>query len=149
MLARHTDAAQSELPGEPYYPRRGGEALGGGKSRKGIAALSLAAGLIWGTSGVADAVTVGVRAISSGGSFVWSPKARSIARGSTIRWRAVNGSHNVRSRGVNWTYFRQLPLGTSVARPFNRRGTFRYYCTIHGRIANGVCTGMCGRIVVS
>jgi hypothetical protein len=49
---------------------------------------------------------------------------------------------------VNWTYFRNLPLGTSVARRFNRKGTFRCICTIHGRIANGVCTGMCERIVV-
>jgi plastocyanin len=148
MLARRADAAQSELSAEPYYRRRGGEALGGGKIRKGIAALSFPAGLIWGTSGLADAVTVGVRAIPGRGSFVWSPKTRSIARGSTIRWRAVNGSHNVRSRGVSWTYFRNLPLRTSVARTFNRRGTFSYYCTIHGRIANGVWTGMCGRIVV-
>jgi plastocyanin len=123
--------------------------MAGRKRRKRIAALGLAVGLTLGASGIADAVTVGVRAISSGGSFVWSPTARSIARGSTIRWRAVNGSHNVKSRGVNWNYFRSLPLGTSVARTFNRRGTFRYYCTIHGRIANGVCTGMCGRIVVS
>jgi plastocyanin len=47
------------------------------------------------------------------------------------------------------TPFRSLPVGTSVTRTFNRRGTFRYYCTIHGNVVNGVCSGMCGRIVVS
>ena len=66
-----------------------------------------------------------------------------------MRWRAVEGSHTVKSRGTNWSYFRNLPVGTSVTRTFNRRGTFRYYCTIHGSVVNGVCSGMCGRIVVS
>jgi plastocyanin len=117
--------------------------------RKGIAALAVAVGLILGTSGMADAVTVGVRGVFNGTRYVWSPKVKSITRGTTVRWRAVDGSHTVKSRGANWTYFRNLSLGTSVPRTFNRRGTFRYYCTIHGHVANGVCTGMCGSIVVS
>jgi plastocyanin len=116
---------------------------------RGVAALALAVGLTLGTSGAADAVTVGVRGIFNGSRFVWSPKVREITPGTTIRWRAVDGSHNVKSRGSNWSYFRNLPSGTSVARTFNRRGTFRYYCTIHGNVSNGVCSGMCGRIVVS
>ncbi len=116
---------------------------------KAIVMLALAAGLTLGTSGAADAVTVGVRGIFNGTRFVWSPKTRSIVPGTTIRWRAIDGSHNVKSRGSNWSYFRSLPSGTSVARTFNRRGTFRYFCTIHGSVSNGVCSGMCGRIVVS
>ncbi|HUF58115.1 MAG TPA: hypothetical protein VMR89_01300 [Actinomycetota bacterium] len=116
---------------------------------KHIAVLALAVGLTLGTSGAADAVTVGVRGIFNGTRFVWSPKARSIVPRTTIRWRAIDGSHNVKSRGSNWSYFRNLPSGTSVARTFNRRGTFRYYCTIHGSVSSGVCRGMCGRIVVS
>ncbi|MGH2671538.1 MAG: cupredoxin domain-containing protein [Actinomycetota bacterium] len=119
------------------------------KRAKAIVALAVAAGLTLGTFGVADAVTVGVRGIFNGTRFVWSPTVRTITPGTIVRWRAVDGSHNVRSRGSNWSYFRNLPLGTSVARTFNRRGTFRYYCTIHGGVVNGVCTGMCGRIVVS
>jgi plastocyanin len=114
-----------------------------------IAAAALAVVLALGTPGPASAVTVGVRGIFNGSRFVWSPAVREITRGTTIRWRAVDGNHNVRSRGSNWSYFRNLPAGTSVARAFNRRGTFRYYCTIHGSVSNGVCTGMCGRIVVS
>lgn len=116
---------------------------------KGFAVLALAAGLILGTSGMADAVTVGVRGVFNGTRYVWSPGVKTITRGTIVRWRAVNGSHTVKSRGTNWTYFRNLPSGTSVARTFNRRGTFRYVCTIHGSVSNGVCTGMCGRIVVS
>ena len=119
------------------------------RRRNGIVVLALAVALTLGTSGMADAVTVGVRGVFNGTRYVWSPKVKSITRATTVRWRAVDGSHTIKSRGANWTYFRNLPLGSSVARTFNRRGTFRYYCTIHGRVSNGVCTGMCGRIVVS
>ena len=117
--------------------------------RKGLAAITIALALMAGSAGTADAVTVGVRGIFNGTRFVWSPTMKAINRGVTVRWRSVDGSHTVKSRGTNWTYFRNVPNGTSVTRTFNRRGTFRYYCTIHGSLVNGVCSGMCGRIVVS
>jgi plastocyanin len=109
----------------------------------------VAVGTIVGTAGVADAVTVGVRGIFNGSRYVWTPRPRDAARGNTVRWRSIEGSHTVKSRGSNWSYFRNVPVGTSVARTFTRRGTFRYYCTIHGSVVNGVCSGMCGSIVVS
>jgi plastocyanin len=121
--------------------------------RRGPAAAALALVFAWvtivGTAGSASAATVSVRGIFNGTRFVWTPKVREIVPGTSIRWRAVDGSHNVKSRGSNWTYFKSVPVGTSVTRTFNRRGTFKYYCTIHGNIVNGVCSGMCGRIVVS
>ena len=120
-------------------------------TRKGIATVALAVGLTLGTSGIAEAVTVGVRGVAGGvtGSL-WSPKVRRIAPGTIVRWFAVNRRHNVRARGGNWNYFRNLPKGTSVARRFNLRGTFRFRCTIHGHLlGGGQCHGMCGSIVVS
>ncbi len=119
------------------------------RTQRAALAVALAAGLILASTGVADAVTVGVRGIFNGTSFVWRPKTRSIGPGTTVRWRAVDGSHNVTSRGSNWSFFRSLPEGTSVTRTFRQRGTFRYLCTIHGNVSGGVCSGMCGRIVVS
>jgi len=116
---------------------------------RALATSCLAVILVFGASAPAGAVTVGVRAIFNGSRFVWSPTVRTIAPGTTVRWRAIDGSHNVRSRGTNWSFFRNLPLGTSVTRTFNRRGTFKYYCSIHGSLIDGVCSGMCGRIVVS
>ena len=110
-----------------------------------LSVLVLAVVLVAG--GIAHAETVRVRGVFDGG-YVWRPKTRSIVVGTTVRWKAVEGNHNVQSRGSNWSYFRNLPEGTSVARDFNRRGTFRYYCTIHGTVQDGVCSGMCGRIVV-
>jgi plastocyanin len=112
-------------------------------------ALVFACVTILGTAWSAGAATVSVRGIFNGTRFVWTPKVREIVPGTSIRWRAVDGSHNVKSRGSNWTYFRSVPVGTSVTRTFNQRGAFRYYCTIHGNVVNGVCSGMCGRIVVS
>lgn len=119
------------------------------RRHRSLAALTIALALMAGTAGTADAVTVGVRGIFNGSRYVWSPTMKAINRGVTVRWRAVDGSHTVKSRGTNWSYFRNVPVGTAVTRTFNRLGTFRYYCTIHGSVVNGVCSGMCGRIVVS
>ena len=120
-----------------------------GLTKRSLAALALSTLVLLGSAGAADAVTVGVRGIFNGVRYVWSPKARTVAPGTTVRWRAVDGNHNIKSIGANWSYFRTLPIGSTRTRTFNRRGTFRYYCTIHGFVANGTCSGMCGRIVVS
>ena len=120
-----------------------------GSTKRSIAALALSALVLLGSAGQASAATVGVRGIFNGVRYVWSPKVRTVVPGTTIRWRAVDGNHNIKSRGANWSYFKSLPVGTTRLRTFNRRGTFRYYCTIHGFVSNGVCSGMCGRIVVS
>ena len=119
-----------------------------GGRRKCIAALALAVGLTLGTSGIADAVTVGVRGISSGGTFVWSPTTRTVHHGTVVRWTAASGSHTVKSWGGNWRFSRTLPRGTSTSRVFHQFGKFRFFCTFHGRIRNGRCFGMCGRIIV-
>jgi plastocyanin len=111
-----------------------------------VLAALLAGGLL-GEAQPALADTFRVRGLFDGG-YVWRPKTRSIQTGDTIRWKAVEGSHNVQSRGSNWSFFRNLPRGSSVTRTFNRRGTYRYYCTIHGSVSGGTCSGMCGRIVV-
>ena len=114
-----------------------------------VAVAAIAFALVLGPIGSANADIRRVRAISNGSSFVWKPKTRSILEGDTIRWKAVDGSHNIQSRGSNWSFFRSLPQGTSVTRTFKNAGTYRYYCSIHGQVSGGTCHGMCGRIVVS
>jgi plastocyanin len=120
-----------------------------GRGRKLLVILTVAGVLPLAFPHGAEAVTVGVRGILGTSGYVWSPKAKTISKGTTVRWRSVQGSHTVKSRGANWSFFRSVPSGSAVKRTFRRAGVFKYYCTIHGSVANGVCSGMCGRIVVS
>jgi plastocyanin len=81
----------------------------------------------------------------------WSPTRTNILRGGSVRWKAVSGTHQVKAYGGNWTFQSHLlaPGQITLARTFGSRGTFRFFCTIHGSVTNGVCSGMCGKIVVS
>lgn len=78
----------------------------------------------------------------------WSPAVARIARGTTVEWLAVSNHHHIVAYGGNWTYNRVLPNGANVRRRFAARGTFRFRCSIHSTLVNGVCQGMCGRIIV-
>ena len=79
----------------------------------------------------------------------WSPTVREIVKGDRIVWRnPTDDFHNVKSQGSNWSYFENLPEGETAAKRFRRTGTFKYRCSLHSSIENGVCHGMCGRIKV-
>ena len=83
-----------------------------------------------------------------GNSMRWRPATVTIARGATVKWKAVDVRHTVTAYGTNWSFSRSLAAGSSTTRTFNRRGTYKYYCTIHGSVSGGVCSGMCGKVVV-
>ena len=78
----------------------------------------------------------------------WSPRVIRIASGTTIRWKAVSNSHTVTAYGGHWTFNRSLPQGSSIERRFKTQGTFLFRCRIHSQLVNGVCQGMCGKVVV-
>ncbi len=78
----------------------------------------------------------------------WSPKRVRIEEGSRVKWLAVSYNHNVSAYGGNWTFNRPLAEGASVARRFGDPGTYLFRCRIHSTLANGRCSGMCGKIVV-
>jgi plastocyanin len=78
----------------------------------------------------------------------WSPASVTIERGTVVRWKGVSAIHNVYSYGSNWSFAESLPVGGSVRRRFTRRGTFRFYCTIHASLSGSQCTGMCGTVRV-
>jgi len=97
--------------------------------------------------------SIGVPAASAatlvrGSSMRWRPGTVTIARGGAIRWKAVDTRHTVTAYGGGWSFSRSLAAGASTTRTFNRAGTYRYYCTIHGSVAGGTCSGMCGKVVV-
>jgi plastocyanin len=106
--------------------------------------LALTAMLLTSMSGVAQAAT---RIEASGTS--WSPTRVSIHVGQRVRWIAVSGNHTIHSYGGNWSYSRTLDQGTSRRRTFGSTGVFKFYCTIHGSVSGGICSGMCGRVRVT
>lgn len=102
-----------------------------------------------GAIGVGAAPAASAAVLIRGNSSRWHPTTTTILRGGAVRWKAVDVRHTVRSYGSNWSYSADLPAGTSTSpKTFTRRGTFRFYCSIHGSVSGGVCTGMCGKVVV-
>lgn len=96
---------------------------------------------------VAAAGQVSAVTIRGSGSS-WRPSTVDIDRGDRVRWRAASGTHTVRAYGGGWRYSKRISPGESVSRTFRQRGTYRFYCSIHGSVAGGRCTGMCGKVRV-
>ncbi len=78
----------------------------------------------------------------------WSPTSVTVRSGSPVRWRGVTGYHDVLAYGSNWTFHRQLPVGSAVKRRFGIVGTYRFRCTYHSTLIGNTCYGMCGSVVV-
>jgi plastocyanin len=109
--------------------------------RLGVVAV-LVAGVTVAAAAPSSAVTI------RGSGNRWRPARVDIDRGDRVRWRAVSGTHIVRAYGGNWTFSERLSPGESTARRFRQRGTYRFFCSIHGNVAGGDCSGMCGRVRV-
>jgi plastocyanin len=86
-----------------------------------------------------------VRAISDH----WSPTTVRISAGDGIRWKAVSNSHTVTAYRGGWRFDESLASGQAVRHRFAAAGIFRFRCRIHSSLVNGVCSGMCGKVVVS
>lgn len=78
----------------------------------------------------------------------WSPTTVRISRGDRIRWKAVSNNHTVTAYGGGWQFDEPLASGDALKHRFAQAGTFRFRCTIHSSLVNGVCSGMCGKVVV-
>jgi plastocyanin len=79
----------------------------------------------------------------------WSPTSVVVERRSVVRWRGVSSFHDVVAFGGNWTFHRQLPVGSTVKVRFRAAGTYRFRCTYHSTLIGNTCYGMCGAVVVS
>lgn len=97
-------------------------------------------------TGMAEGGTVTVRVGASGSTF--SPKTKSVPKGTKVVWKNVSGSHTVTSYSKNWSKNTSLSGTKSTSFTFNKAGVFKYRCTIHSTLSGGVCSGMCGKIVV-
>jgi plastocyanin len=63
-------------------------------------------------------------------------------------WKAVSGTHTVTAYSKNWSKNTTISQGNTTSFTFKKAGTYKFVCTIHGSVSNGVCSGMCGKIVV-
>ena len=105
-------------------------------------------------SGMADASPSGrtptiIRAVASTYSQPhWSPARVKVSTGTKVEWLAVNYDHHIVAYGGHWKFNHALPSGASVSHKFTKKGTFLFRCTIHSTLVNGVCQGMCGKVVV-
>jgi plastocyanin len=108
---------------------------------------------------LACAIVVTVAAMASGavlvrglrtddGRNVWRPRKVDIAVGQTVKWKAVEGSHTVTAYGGNWSKDVTLSQGETTRKTFNNAGTYKFRCQFHSTLSNGVCSGMCGKVVV-
>jgi len=124
-------------------------------SRARIVVASVAAVLmVAALSGVLNAspgrgTVTTIRAVASAYSSPhWTPKRVKIDPGTRVEWLAVNYDHVLVAYGDNWTFNHPLSEGASVTKRFRRPGIFLFRCTIHSTLVNGVCQGMCGKVVV-
>jgi len=79
----------------------------------------------------------------------WNPIKTGITRGIRVTWKNPTlADHNVVAYGSNWSFTRILPAGQSVSYVFSNAGTFSFRDSLHSTMSAGVCTGMCGRVVV-
>ena len=102
-----------------------------------IAGLALAAAPVAATTaGVAGAA--GTKSVTMK-NIRYSPAAVTIARGDKVRWLWRDGSirHDVRFRSGG---FKASPLksGGSYALTFRKKGTFRYFCSVHSEMKGRV-----------
>jgi plastocyanin len=111
-------------------------------TRRLVVGVALASTLTAATAIPASGATV------RGSGTRWRPASVDIDRGDRVRWRAVSATHTVRAYGGNWTFSERLSAGESASRRFRQRGTYRFFCSIHGDVIAGNCTGMCGRVRV-
>jgi plastocyanin len=79
----------------------------------------------------------------------WNPTTSRVLKGKRVVWKNQSiERHNIRAYGGNWSFKKPLDPGSSVARRFKKVGTFRFRCTVHSLKANGVWTGMVGKVRV-
>jgi len=90
-----------------------------------------------------------VKGVSGSGGFHWMPKAVNISHGTKVTWKAVTSSHTVTAYRGHWSKNTTINQGQSTSFTFNRPGTYSFRCLFHSHLVNGVCTGMCGKVVVS
>ena len=90
-----------------------------------------------------------VKGVSGASGFHWMPKTVNISHGTKVTWKAVTSSHTVTAYKGAWSKNTTINQGQSTSFTFNNPGVYKFRCRFHSSLVNGVCSGMCGKVVVS
>ena len=112
--------------------------------RRGALAFVAVAALVLSQATTAQAA-VRVRATAS---QTFRPKRLSISTGTKVVWKSTGGTHTVTAYSNNWSKNATISTGETTSFTFNDSGRYKYRCTIHSTLSGGVCSGMCGKVIV-
>src|SRR4051794_3401169 len=91
-----------------------------------ITTTVVAFGLVAAPAGAGGAAPKIVKAIN----FAFKPKNLTIAKGTKVTWKNVEGKHTVTIKSLN--YDKTISVNhKTVSRTFNQKGTFNYFCRFH------------------
>jgi len=96
---------------------------------------------------VANSAVV-VKGVLTTNGYRWQPKATTVATGTKVTWKSIQGSHTVTAYKGNWNKNTTISQGQSTSFTFNNGGVYKFRCKFHSHFVNGKCVDMCGKIVV-
>lgn len=112
--------------------------------------LSIAAALmlVLAFTQVAGAATV----VKATANRTFSPHKVRIQHGNKVVWKNPSSSsltHTITAYAGHWSKNTTIHPGHSTSFTFSNSGTYKYYCTFHGNVSGGTCSGMCGVVKVT
>jgi plastocyanin len=116
--------------------------------RRRLLALALTATLLGAIAAQPAQAAVVIKGVSTTSGFKWQPRAVSVAKGTKVVWKSVTGTHTVTSWKGAWSKNTTIGQGAQTSFTFQKTGVFKFRCLFHSSLVNGVCSGMCGKVVV-
>lgn len=81
----------------------------------------------------------------------WEPRLTEVQKGARVRFsNPSDGLHDLKRYKGPWKSGNVVTLypGDDWTYRFTKASTYRYRCVIHSEMADGRCTGMCGKVRV-
>ena len=93
--------------------------------------------------------SMGASATVKAADRTFSPGSKSVSKGTKVVWKnADDERHNVTAYKGSWSKNSDLPEGGKTSFTFRKKGTYKYRCTLHSKLDDGECEGMCGSVSV-
>lgn len=89
-----------------------------------------------------------IKGVDTSSGFRWKPHAVNVAVGTKVVWKAMTGIHTVTAYTGRWRKSTTIARGATTSFTFRSAGVYKFRCLFHSILRNGVCSGMCGKVVV-